>query len=214
MSYEGELARRYRAHHHKNMRTRLTTARECQLLRRAWRYAGEPPVVLDLPCGTGRFWHAFEHTSLQRLIGADISVDMLGIARQNVPPGINTEIVHTSVFHTGFSDNAFPFTACMRFFHHLAKSEDRRMALSELSRITTDYLVVSLWTDGSIGSWRRAKRSRPAVGGFGRRICRPREEVEAEFGDLGLRIVDSMSVWPGLSMWRFYLLAIGDQNHV
>ena len=54
----------------------------------------------------------------------------------------------------------------------------------------------------------------PAVGGVGRRICRPREEVEAEFGDLGLRIVDSMSVWPGLSMWRFYLLAIGDQNHV
>ncbi len=210
--YQGAVADRYHAHHRKSVRTRLTTAREHQLLRQAWRLAGKPSVVLDLPCGTGRCWPAFKHTRLERLVGADNSVDMLYIARQNVLSLINTEVVHTSAFDTGFDDDAYPFTVCIRFFHHLAKPEDRRAVLAELSRITTGHLVVSLWTDGNIGSRRRAKHSTPAVEGFGQRVCRPRIEIEAEFHDAGLRIVQSASVWPGLSMWRFYLLAIGDHG--
>jgi len=44
------------------------------------------------------------------------------------------------------------------------------------------------------------------VPGYGPRICRPRAEVEAEFGAAGFAIVRRYDVWPLLDMWRLYLL--------
>jgi hypothetical protein len=66
---------------------------------------------------------------------------------------------------------------------------------------------VSLWVDGNLAGRRRLQKAPPEpVPGYGRRICRRRSEVEAEFAAAGFRMLRHYDVWPRLSMWRLYLL--------
>ena len=112
-----------------------------------------------------------------------------------------------SAFAIELPDNAVDFTACMRFLHHLSMAEDRQQVLSELHRVSRRYVGVSLRVDGNLGAIRRQrKHDVEPQWGFGRRICRPRQEVEEEFLQAGFAIEKHFDVWPQLSMWRLYLL--------
>ena len=155
--YTPAQAQAYERHHQKNRRTKLTTFRERQLLRMALRQAGWPEVVLDIPCGTGRFWCAFAQSGVRKLIAADNSQGMLDVARPSLGPGVKPGVVNadlhaslsggvragqmqvtqlnTSVFAIALADDAVPFVSCLRFFHHLSESADRRRALAELRRV-------------------------------------------------------------------------------
>ncbi len=54
--YDQQHAREYLLKHQEGLARRLSHARDEQLARRALTLAGEPGLVLDLPCGAGRFW--------------------------------------------------------------------------------------------------------------------------------------------------------------
>jgi len=210
--YGGQKADRYDHHHRSSWRNRLTNAREVGGLYQALKLAGPGLTALDLPCGAGRFWPAFAKAGAQSLIAADISEGMLRVAAGNrVSPMIPERIEPMSAFDIELPDDAVDFIACMRFLHHLSLAEDRMQVLGELRRVSRRYVALSLWTDGNLGAWRRARKApvEPKPG-FGRRICRPRAEIEAEFAQAGFSIVKHFDVWPTLSMWRLYLLQHGD----
>jgi SAM-dependent methyltransferase len=209
--YDAERAQHYEIHHGKSLRTRLTTWRERQCLYRALVDAGRPATVLDLPCGTGRFWPAVVRAGATRLIAGDGSPGMLAVAEQNrLGPGFPGELVETSAFEIALPDHCVDFVACMRFYHHLALPEDRTALLAELKRVSRRHAAVSLWVDGNLASRRRLRKPPPPLEpGYGRRRCRRREEVEAEFAGAGFRVVRAYDVWPRVSMWRYYLLEHG-----
>jgi SAM-dependent methyltransferase len=213
-AYAGGDALGYEDHHEKSTRTRLTTWRERRLLVRGLRRAGSPAVALDLPCGTGRFWTAFAAAGVQRLIAADNSDGMLMVASRHAGAGPAVSLLRTSAFAIDLGDRAVPFVASMRFVHHLARSEDRLRVLTELRRVTSNHVLVSLWTDGNLQAWRRGRRGekREAVAGFGRRVCTPRNVIEPEMTAAGLEVVARWPVWPGISMWTFYLLRRDDAD--
>ena len=198
----------YALHHDKSARTKLTSGRERRLLARALRRAGSTPVVLDIPCGTGRFWPAIASCGTKRLIAADNSEGMLEVARRNtLGAAFPEQLINTSVFAIDIADDAVDFVACMRFFHHLAHRQDRLAALSEIKRVTRRFAAVSLWVDGNLGAWRRRRRGPPTLQrGYGKRICIPRAEIEGDFAAADLQVVDHFDVWPRLTMWRMYLL--------
>ncbi|MEQ8484351.1 MAG: class I SAM-dependent methyltransferase [Pseudomonadales bacterium] len=206
--YAPERARHYQQHHAKNARTRLTTWRERRCLYRALRDAGSPRTALDLPCGTGRFWPAFADAGVEHLIAADGSAGMLDVAAANrLHAGFPQQLFVTSAFDVALSDRCVEFAACLRFYHHLSMPEDRRRLLAEIGRLTSRYAAVSLWVDGNLAGRRRLQKAPPQpVPGYGRRICRRRSEVEAEFAAAGFRMLRHYDVWPRLSMWRLYLL--------
>jgi SAM-dependent methyltransferase len=206
--YSLNRADAYEGHHEKSTRNRLTTFRERRLLLCALGLADNPEVVLDLPCGTGRFWPTVVESGAQRLIAADNSDGMLAVAKRNtLAPGFPEQLINTSMFAVDLPDESVDAFVCMRFFHHLAHAEDRLAALAEIRRVTRRYALVSLWVDGNLGAWRRRRRKPPPLERrYGKRICIPRHEIEADFAAAGLSVVDSFDVWPRLTMWRLYLL--------
>lgn len=206
--YDPNRARHYEEHHAKNLRTRLTTWRERQCLLHALRDAGTPDSTLDLPCGTGRFWPVFARAHVKRLVAGDGSKGMLEVAESNrLGPNMPEQLVETSAFEMALPDDCVDFAACLRFYHHLAMPDDRQRLLAELKRVSRRYVAVSLWVDGNLAGNRRLRRpAPPSEPGYGRRRCRRRSEVEAEFADAGLSIVKHYDVWPWIYMWRLYLL--------
>lgn len=208
-AYSKERAASYEAHHRKSSRTELTTSRERRLLSDALRAAGSPAKALDLPCGTGRFWPAFAAAGVRELLASDNSEGMLGIAGAAIPDaGIPVSLFRTSVFEIDLPAASVPVIACMRFFHHLSRSEDRLRALRELHRVSSRDVIVSLWTDGCLQSLLRSRRRKVSrqTAGYGKRICIEREVFETEIATSGFDIVSRRRVWPGLSMWTFYHL--------
>lgn len=208
--YSLARAHKYHAHHQASLRTRLTDWREQGCLTQALIDARSPATLLDLPCGTGRFWPAAAKAGVCSLIAADGSPGMLEVAAANrLSPSIPQQLLETSAFAIDLPDNCVDIAACLRFYHHLAMPEDRSRLLSELIRVSRQHLIISLWVDGNYaGNRRMRKPAKPPVSGYGPRICRHRGEVEAEFVDAGCRIIRHYDVWPGLYMWRFYLLEL------
>lgn len=206
--YAPERARHYQAHHRKSPRTRLTTWRERRCLYLALRDAGFPRSVLDLPCGTGRFWPAFAAAGVTELIAADGSPGMLEVAEGNrLRARLPAQLLQMSAFDIALPDASVGAAACLRFYHHLSMVEDRHRLLSELKRVSRRHVVISLWVDGNLAGNRRLRKPPPPpVPGYGRRLCRRRDEVEAEFREAGLGILRHYDAWPKLAMWRTYLL--------
>lgn len=206
--YGGDAARNYELHHDKRLRNRLTTWRERRVLALAMAASSDPRIVLDLPCGTGRFWPAILAAGAEEIIAGDASDAMLAVATGNrLHAGAPSALLKLDALAIDLPDDAVTFAACMRFYHHLALADDRRQLLDELARVSSGDIAVTLWTDGNLAAWRR--RNKPAgetVRGYGRRICRPSAEVEREFDDWGYDVVARHDVWPRLTMWRLYLL--------
>ncbi len=147
---------------------------------------------------------------MRELIAGDNSAAMLEVAEKHrLAPHLPAQLINTSAFHIDLPDNAVDLAACMRFYHHFSHREDRDQLLDELKRVSRQFIALSLWVDGNLAAVRRLRRTPIEIRhGYGGRICRRREEVEAEFADAGLNIVRSYDVWPRIQMWRTYLLEI------
>ena len=209
-AYTLRRAERYHSGHGRSLRARLTSYREKHGLSQALKDAGSLESALDLPCGTGRFWSPIQAAGVKRLIAGDISLGMLSVAAENrLSADLPTDLLELSAFNIALPDKCVDIAVCMRFYHHLARPEDRVQLLTELGRVARRHIALSLWVDGNFRSWKGRERFRnTGEAGYGKRICRPRGEVEAEFTRAGLRIAGHYDVWPLLDMWRLYLLEI------
>lgn len=211
-SYTPSRAARYHTDHGRSLRARLTSHREQDNLRKALEFVAPLDSALDLPCGTGRFWPPIQQAGISRLIAGDISAGMLGVAEQNrLSADLPAQLLELSAFDIALPDDSVDVAVCMRFYHHLSRAEDRLQLLSELKRVARRYIALSLWVDGNFRSWKAGDRfARTEEPGYGKRICRPRAEVETEFAQAGLKILRHYDVWPRLDMWRLYLLELPD----
>jgi SAM-dependent methyltransferase len=103
--------------------------------------------VLDIPCGTGRFWPLYQELGLDAR-GIDVSEDMLAQARAR-----GWEDVHRGdIFAIGdpvldmlapMSDDAAHVTVCFRLLNWMTRDECVA-ALTELARVTRTAVVVSV----------------------------------------------------------------------
>ena len=99
----------------------------------------ERGVVLDVPCGTGRFFDIYKAKGLG-FLGLDISADMLAQARRKDP---EARLVEGSVFDINATlGETFGTVVCVRLLHWLNWPEVID-ALGILSRVS-DTLVVSI----------------------------------------------------------------------
>ena len=155
------------------------------LYRRALALVGEPGLVLDLPCGAGRFWPLLAEKPNRVIIGADNSESMLKIATQAQPADVvkRVQTLHTSAFDIALPDNAVDSIFCMRLLHHIGEAEHRLTILREFERVTRDSVILSLWVDGNFKAWKRkrAEKNRRQEGyqnrfvlQIGRASCRER----------------------------------------
>ncbi len=208
IAYDTERASAYRRHHRKNLRTRVSTARERQLTARALATFARTDSVLDLACGTGRFWPVIDARA-RSVVALDNSEAMLREALAHASPNPQRHALCGSAFQLPLRDRSFDVVVCMRFLHHLARREDRVGALTDIRRVARHGAVVSLWTDGSRHARRRLRAQHdapPPAGGFGRRVCIEHEIIERDFADAGFDNPIAFDFAPRLSMWRIYAL--------
>lgn len=214
--YDPEHARKYFEKHNSGFWRQLSTWREIGMARQALVLAGRPKSVLDLPCGTGRFWPMLAEEENRRIYVADYSQSMIDTGLKLRPPEVTRRIHNAfqcSAFDTGLPDNFVECVFSIRLMHHIDKSEDRIRMLREFSRISAGTIVVSLWVDGNFRAYRhRINEQRKAKKrGENRAIDRflfSREEIERDFGAAGLGIrghVDFVKYW---DKWRTYVLSV------
>jgi SAM-dependent methyltransferase len=211
--YDREHAQQYLHKHQDGTARRLSHWRDQQLARYALKLAGEPNLVLDLPCGAGRFWPLLAEQANRVILAADNSQDMLNTALAAQPAAVVARVkaFQTSAFAIDLTDNSVDCIFCMRLLHHVAESRHRLAMLREFHRVTRDTLIVSLWVDGNYKAWkrRRLEARRSAEGRTTQnqnRFVIGRETIESEFARVGFDILGHKDFLPGYAMWRVYVL--------
>ncbi|MCQ4346005.1 class I SAM-dependent methyltransferase [Pseudomonas stutzeri] len=214
--YDAQHARDYFEKHQDGLARRLSHWRDVQLARRALERAGDPGLVLDLPCGAGRFWPMLAEKANRVIVGADNSAHMLEVACAAQPAEVVRRVkpLQTSAFAIDLPDGSVDSIFCMRLLHHIGEAADRAVLLREFHRVSRDSVILSLWVDGNYKAWKRRRlerRRREAgkVGDYQNRFVIPRQQIEQEFRAAGLRIDGHYDFLPGYAMWRVYVLRKG-----
>ncbi|MBU1331432.1 MAG: class I SAM-dependent methyltransferase [Gammaproteobacteria bacterium] len=218
---ELEFSRKYdRAHayeylhkHQDGLSRRLSHWRDEQMARHALKLAGDPGLVLDLPCGAGRFWPLLAENRNRLIFAADNSADMLDIAEASQPMEVlkQVETFRTSAFAIDLTANAVDCIFCIRLLHHIEQPEHRLAILREFHRVSRDTVILSLWVDGNYKAWKRKRlEQRRAAEGRAEqnqnRFVVARDVIENEFHQAGFKIIGQQDFLPGYAMWRTYVL--------
>ncbi|MDE1167911.1 MAG: class I SAM-dependent methyltransferase [Pseudomonas sp.] len=209
--YDEQHAQRYFHKHQKEFSRRMSHRRDEQVARKALALAGEPGLVLDLPCGAGRFWPLLAEKQNRVIIGADNSADMVATACKFQSADIVKRVkpVVTSAFDIELPDESVDSIFCMRLLHHIGDSAHRVSLLKEFHRVTRDTAIISLWVDGNFKSWKRAReeaKRKRGPDGYQNRFVIPRATIEAEFVQAGFRVQEHVDFIPMYAMWRVYVL--------
>lgn len=207
--YSREHSLKYFRKHQDGVFRRLSNWRDMQLARKALALAGEPQLVLDLPCGAGRFWPVLAEQPERVIIGADNSPDMLAVARGMQPPEVveRVQTMQTSAFAIDLPDASVDCVFCMRLIHHIGEAEHRQRMLREMHRVTRDSVILSMWVNGNLKAWRRRLlEQHRSARSYQNRFVIPAEVAEAEFSAAGFEIVSRLDFLPRYAMWRSYVL--------
>ncbi|SDB06142.1 class I SAM-dependent methyltransferase [Pseudomonas sp. NFACC13-1] len=207
--YDELHAREYFHKHRRGLSRRLSNQRDQQLARRALALVGDPGLVLDLPCGAGRFWPLLAEKPNRVIIGADNSEAMLSTALEAQPSDVVKRVrpLHTSAFDIALPDNAVDSIFCMRLLHHIGEPAHRLAILKEFERVSRDSVIVSLWVDGNFKAWKRKRLERTREQkDYQNRFVLPTDTVEEEFRQAGFRIQERLDFLPLYAMWRVYVL--------
>lgn len=207
--YDAEHAKYYFEKHEKEFWRRLSNWRDHQIARKALRIAGNPKSVLDTPCGTGRFWDVLAENPERIIHASDYSQNMLDTGMAFRAPEL-TRRVHgfqASAFSLPVEDNFVECIFCIRFVHHLTKSEDRLTLLKEFHRVASSSVILSLWVDGNLKSWvRNAREKKRTSHQYQNRLVIPAATIEQEFEQSGFKVEARLDFLKHYHMWRTYVL--------
>ena len=205
--YDVEHAQRYFDKHRSGFWRRLNTWRERGMARRALEIAGNPATVLDLPCGTGRFWPMLAEQPERKIYAADLNEAMFQTGLKSRPAELTrrVEAFKASAFSIPKPDNFVECIFSIRLMHHISKSEDRLAVLREFKRVSSSTIVLSLWIDGNYRAMLRKRRPR-VPGPSGDRYVIERNVIEKEFAECGLKILGRVDFLRFYSMWSAYVL--------
>jgi ubiquinone/menaquinone biosynthesis C-methylase UbiE len=145
------------------------------------------PVVLDLPCGTGRISELLARAGC-RLTCADISAEMLNVAKDRLQDCLDRvdgfEIL--DVYAIDRPDDTFDLVSCIRLFQHL-DSGQRAAALKELARVSKRYVLVNvMYTSAYYGLIRKLRQ---LIGAYAPRHTTSGQQLASELSAAGLRKV-------------------------
>jgi len=207
--YTLKHSRHYHEKHRRTIGRRLSNWREQQMAAQALSLAGNPAVILDLPCGTGRFWPLLASKTRHTILAADNSESMLAVAREVNPPELlaRVKLFQSSAFDIQLDDNSVDQVFSMRLLHHITQPQDRLALLKEFHRVSRQTVAISLWVDGNYKALRRRKlEARRTYKTYQNRIVMGRRQIESEFAQAGFTIAGHCDFLKFYAMWRLYVL--------
>lgn len=159
--------------------------------------------LLDLPCGTGRILHHMYISGRHNLVGADISTQMLDVAKGKMNGRSSVEFAIADATKTGFPADAFQAITSIRFMGHLP-AQTRQSVLREFWRICSGLVVVEYPQRSVAAGWvKRVLRvftvqARLGQGQWSWNVLSA-ADLDAEFRAAGLTIVRKVRKLPLLS---------------
>jgi SAM-dependent methyltransferase len=205
--YDAAHAQRYFEKHQQGFWRRLNTWREAGMARDALHLAGDPKAVLDLPCGTGRFWNLLAEEPRRKIFAADLNPTMFETGLKFRPESLTrrVEAFQASATSIPKPDNFVECVFSIRLMHHIPTSADRLAILREFKRVTSSTIVISLWIDGNYRAMLQQRK--PVRPGPSRdRFVIPRSVIEEEFAECGLKVLGRVDFLKYYSMWAAYVL--------
>lgn len=110
-------------------------------------------LILDIPCGTGRFLSLYRERGLQS-INMDLNVDMLNEARKK---DVEADLRIGDIQNINLPDNAVDIAVCVRYLNLVPKAE-MIQAIRELQRVTRSLIIFTLRIGESIERGQRHRK--------------------------------------------------------
>ena len=165
-----------------------------------WLRLCEPgAIVLDLPCGTGRFSELTAACG-HKLIRADLSCQMVAHAHRLGPNEHVLGNLCCDLAVPPLKPASVDIVLVWRLFHHCRTPQDRDVVLQQARRLARRYVIISFYNRASLTYW-----SRRFVRGI---LCREPKcrgaiwtsDLLAAAGRAGLEPVEICHYRPGLSI--------------
>ena len=100
--------------------------------------------VLDVPCGSGRFFPLY-HDFGMKTTGLDISHSMLKECREkHKSSSISPSLEQGSATAIPFGDCSFDLVVSFRFLQSIVSFDDAQKAIREMARVSSKYVVLEL----------------------------------------------------------------------
>jgi ubiquinone/menaquinone biosynthesis C-methylase UbiE len=165
------------------------------LLRRVRRDL-EDPLVLDVPCGTGRITRFLLDQGLS-VRGGDVSLAMMDVARRKCACHLGrVQWQRLDLDCLDLEDDSVDVVTCIRLFHHL-ESDARAAILKEIARVTRRFVIVNVSFSSPV--YRARRRMKQALGQGISRASSSSVEIAREAAAAGLSVEARRFVWPLMS---------------
>jgi SAM-dependent methyltransferase len=138
-------ARDYQQHRYRSLDQAWVNRREQRIVERLLidcRVIGGS--LLDVPCGYGRFTPLFARLGIT-VTGVDMSLDMVHLAVENGALYGKGRWLCASIFDLPFADRTFDGVLCIRLLHHRYSVAERLRILSELARVSRQFVLISFY---------------------------------------------------------------------
>lgn len=108
-------------------------------------------TVLDIPCGTGRFFQFYKSNKISDVVGIDISTDMISYAKDvSTSLGLNCKLFAGDITSIPLNDNSVDVIFCFRLFH-LLPFEIIESGIKELYRVSSKAVYVEVFSSSING---------------------------------------------------------------
>jgi len=155
-----EGVKKYATTRYKKADQRYVHRREDTILRSYMKRASVyPGLILDIPCGYGRFIPLL-HEYGSGVIGSDQSLSMVGHMLKQHPrsPRKLWGVVGDAVRGMPFKAEAFAGVVSIRLFQHLHTRSEREAALEEFARLTQHFVILSYYRRNALHTAQRRLR--------------------------------------------------------
>lgn len=125
---------------------------------------GAESTILDVPCGTGRFYSIF--SKVNKLIMIDRDTSMLESLKERHNPGDNIQVLEGDITSIQLDDNSVDLCMSMRMFHHIDSDEFVLKVIKELSRVSSEYVAFSFYNKNCWRYISRAIRGKKITGHY------------------------------------------------
>jgi ubiquinone/menaquinone biosynthesis C-methylase UbiE len=166
--------------------------------------ADNPNIVMDLPCGAGRFWGTLLNNGVQKIIAVDQSEGMIRVCQEMTPVNHlkKIELLQGDAKKIPMPDKSVDTLFCMRLLHHIDVKSYRLEIYKEFQRVARKNVCISYWVDGNLKSAINLRRPHKNQNYMNQAT------LEAEFIEAGFEIIGHVDMLPLYSPWRTYVLQI------
>lgn len=185
---------------------KLVDAREKRILGKIFKkIRGDIQILLDVPCGYGRFSGLVLGQKVD-LLSSDISFEMVKRACQRSPhPERHHALVTDAKQGLPFKTSAIDGLLSMRFFHHIHRSREREAVLKEFARISSRWIILSFYQTNFLHALQRKLRGRMKKNQ--RKIAMIRyKELKQALEGAGLQAVKVFSLFKGIHAQKIILI--------